>query len=199
MKGIDLSYAQRNVNWDVVVNQKLDFVYVKAAEGLHTIDNMKQSHSNGAASCGLKLGYYYFAHPGRCDAKASAQFFKAELAGLPAPDLIHALDIEVNEDNISPEQMLQWIHDFSAEWNAPIVIYGGPGFLNANLPADHDLGQYPLWLAEYEGTQAPTKFPVGWTECAIWQQSGNGAIPGIAQPVDINIGYNLPLLNPPAA
>ena len=196
LRGIDLSYAQLNVNWDVLVHQAIDFVYVKAAEGMHTIDTMKSSHSHGAKSCGLKLGYYYFAHPGKCDAVSSAQFFKANLNGLPDPDLLYALDVEVNDNNISPAAMLQWINDFIAEFNMPIMIYGGPGFLNANLPVNHGLGKYPLWLAEYETTAKPTLYPKGWSNCAIWQYCGNGTVKGIQQQVDLSRCDALPFLSP---
>ena len=197
-KGFDLSYSQPHVDWANLSKQALDFCYVKVCEGLHTIDSMCSNHAQGAADAHLSLGYYYFAHPGRCDAKASAQYFKANLQALPLPDLIHALDIEINEQNISPAEMLQWIHDFITEWNGPIMIYGGPGFLNANLPANHYLGNVPLWVAEYPTNpgEEPTQIPRGWDTYAIWQYTGNGSIPGIANPVDLNVSPALPFISP---
>ena len=200
-KGIDLSYEQPTIDWDILKLQGIDFCYIKVAEGIHTVDSMCKNHAINAKKYSYLCGYYYFAHPARCNAKESADFFKSNLADLPPADMLFALDIEVNGEQgytpLSAADLEKWISDFINELGLPVIIYGGPGFLDANLPADHHLGQYPLWLSEYEGTAAPTQYPRGWSACSIWQYTGKGTIKGIAEPVDLNVSQALPML--PAA
>ena len=146
-KGIDLSYAQPTIDWDILKLQGIDFCYIKVAEGIHTVDSMCKNHAINAKKYSYLCGYYYFAHPARCNAKESADFFKSNLAALPPADMLFSLDIEVNGEQgytpLSAADLEKWISDFINELGLPVIIYGGPGFLDANLPADHHLGQYP--------------------------------------------------------
>ncbi len=196
-KGIDVSHHQGAIDWDkvskvVIPNEPIRFVYIKTTEGATISDLKAETNAKEAKRVGLPFGYYHFAFPENKegDAVTEAKYFIAALRKLPKPTLAKAyvLDLEKNKDALKKADYLQWILAFIAEFETystePLIIYGGPSFLNDNLPSTHTLGNYPLWLAHYQ-TQKPT-LPVGWTEWLMWQWSEKGSVNGIAGNVDLN-------------
>jgi len=191
-KGIDLSSYQKNINWDLVTS---DFVIIKAAEDLFT-DSCAETHAENAAAKGIKKSYYYFAHPAKRtdDGILAANYFYDVIKDLPAPDFACALDLEINPNNLSKDEMGAWVMSFVTQmgnYGLAIMLYGSPYFLNEHLPVEHSLGTLPLWLSEYNGQSAPTLFPNGWTQCSVWQYSDRGSDGGIVNNLDVNLCYDL--------
>ena len=60
MKGIDVSNHNGYINWNLVKNNGINVVYIKATEGTTYIDPFLNSHYNGANSAGLTIGFYHF-------------------------------------------------------------------------------------------------------------------------------------------
>lgn len=204
--GIDVSKYQFDIDWNKIQQPittfdppAIVFAYIKATEGVGYIDPYAQANATGAKGAGLKIGYYHFATLNNAanpvaDAQSEAQAFLAAMAKLPAHDLPPVLDIEKNVSNLTKQQVLDWIHSFYAELEkngvTKYIIYSYKYFLDPNLPANHGLGNIPLWLANYSKVTAPP-LPIGWSSYAIWQYRSDGQFTGKSGkpvPCDVNKG-----------
>ncbi len=63
------------------------------------------------------------------------------------------------------------------------VLYSYAPFLNDHLPANHQLGNIPLWIAQYRNTLT---LPTGWSTYWAWQYTDKGTVNGISSVVDLN-------------
>jgi GH25 family lysozyme M1 (1,4-beta-N-acetylmuramidase) len=182
-KIIDISSYQSNIDWSKVTAEG---VIIKVGEA-NFADSSLVTHSNNASANDKHLSYYYFAHPNKnpdvtTDAEASADFFYNLIKDLEAPSFDCALDIEINPNSLTPSEMEEWITAFIANmgtYGISMMIYGGPYFLDNNLPDGHSLGTIGLWLSEYENTYAPTVYPKGWNTCTLWQHTANAIDGGL--------------------
>jgi GH25 family lysozyme M1 (1,4-beta-N-acetylmuramidase) len=116
--GIDVSGYQQDsaIHWPQV-KQSISFVYIKASEGINTVDALCKAHANGAVAAELKIGYYHFAIVSK-DAVEQARHFDNVMKGLPAASLPPVLDVETNKADLSPEEMEAWIATFINTMNS---------------------------------------------------------------------------------
>lgn len=189
MEGIDVSSYQGTIDWTKV---KTDFVYIKLSQGVRSHDPRVNEYANGAHQAGIKFGYYHFSTVNSTDviADASAEVIDviAHLKTLPSPTLAFVLDIETNEIELTQEQIQLWINTFITgmeHHGYKVILYSGLSWLNTNLPQNHNLGNVPLWLAEYTKAANPI-LPRGWKDYTIWQYSSEGHVMGIQGKVDLN-------------
>ena len=191
---IDVSHHNGNIDWKKVSfnTPKIEGVIIKVSQGTTIIDSKAVINAQGAVSVGLPIGYYHFATLNSTDvvtdATNEANWFITQVKKLPPPSLFIALDIELNEQKISPQLVLTYIKTFIAILKAsgfPYKIYSGKYFLNDNLPKNHGLGNIGLWHAQYSQTLTPS-IADGWSHCDLWQYSGTGTVSGIVGSVDLN-------------
>ncbi|TND08287.1 MAG: lysozyme precursor [Bacteroidetes bacterium] len=196
--GIDVSHHQGTIDWSKLKSADpaiglVNFVYIKATEGVGYIDPMALTYAQGAKAAGLRIGYYHFASLNdpnvSNDAAAEARYFDSQLKTLPAADLVPVLDLETNKSNLSPQLVQQWITAFLDTMNQlgypSVMLYSYQPFLDQYLPAGHPFGKLPLWLAQYRNVPQPT-LPKGWTAYTIWQYSNQGKLAGFTTNVDLN-------------
>lgn len=188
---IDISSYQKVTDWAKVKQTAgLEGIYIKACEGVNAPDSGFKEKAAGCQANQIPFGFYHFATLNKqeieADATGEANYFfnltKEFKTGLPL-----VLDIERNDLNLSPDKVHKYIHAFFnalKHAGAPdYVLYSYAPFLNANLPAGHDLGTVKLWLAAY--TPKPI-YPKGWNNIWLWQYSSNGFINGITGNIDLN-------------
>jgi len=76
-KGIDVSYCQRNVDWNKVKESGIDFAIIRAGFGKYSpnqIDSMFESHYSGATAANLHVGAYWYCYAKTVDqAKEEAE------------------------------------------------------------------------------------------------------------------------------
>lgn len=191
MKGIDVSHYQNQILWDEVKKDGVEFVFIKATQGIDYVDPALKGNAINAHANGIPLSYYHYAslnsHDVVKDAEAEAQHFIDTIKNLPTNDLPLALDIEENKGELTKQEVQLWIASFLNKifslWHADIYIYSYASFLDSNIPKDHPFGKNKLWLASYRPT--PT-LPHGWKEYEIWQFSQRGTVKGIKGFVDSN-------------
>jgi len=192
LRGIDVSHFQGAIDWPQVATSAVVFSFIKATEGAHIVDPLFKGNWVQCAAAGLTRGAYHFGRPGS-DAQAQAQLFFATVGALEPKDLPPALDIETL-DQCSPEEVLQWVLDFTAAADAlfgrQTMIYTDDGFWQnlASLPGCEQLGTRALWLADYVANPA---VPEPWQAWSCWQYSdgsvnGGTPVPGVAGNVDQN-------------
>lgn len=185
IKGIDVSHHQKNIDWQKVKNTGIEFVIIKATEGVDYVDDMFKSHYEGAKSVGLKVGVYHFATPSTVeDAKNEANDFLKAIGGLEL-DIAPVLDFEQSK-GVNPYTLtriaLKWLWTVEEALKAKPIFYSYPAFIKTKVYAD-DLKDYPLWIAHYN-TEKPNIKP--WNEFKFWQHTSDGQVDGINGRVDMN-------------
>ncbi len=185
--GIDVSYAQAKIDWQKVRMMEEDsvrvsFAFIKATEGLLTVDPYFKRNWREAAKAGIVCGAYHFFRPKK-DGLWQARFFlqnvKPEAGDLPA-----VVDIEVL-DGVSPDKMRKelraYITKVEAATGAKPIIYTGISFYKDYLKGHFD--GYPLWIAHYYQSELKLSEDTNWQ---FWQHSDKATINGIGHVVDFN-------------
>ena len=185
--GIDVSRYQNLINWgevkDMNVNNvKINFAFIKATEGVASIDNQFRRNWLQAQEQNICRGAYHFFIAGKNGKRQAANFI--ELVELKPGDLPPVLDIEetygVPADEIKRE-IGDWLVTVKNFYGVPPIIYTNINFYNTYLQTD--FSEYPLWVANY---LQPVKPGIAhpW---AFWQHSKSGRVNGIKGYVDFNV------------
>jgi lysozyme len=190
---IDVSHLQGAIDWAKVASNiiPIEGVYIKATQGVNFLDPHLVINSQGANSNGIKIGYYHFASLDTSDvvtdATNEANWFIANVKKCAVNTLPLVLDMETNKASLPKDKILLWAQTFFARLGnlgySNYMLYSYTPFLDVNLPADHNLGNIPLWIAAYSSSY---KLPHGWSKAFMWQYSANGSVQGITTHVDLN-------------
>ncbi len=194
LDGIDLSHHNLVTNWTALQTANIQFVYLKATEGLTYVDPAFARYWGEASTAGLRRGAYHFFHP-LTSPEAQADHFCTIMAQLKTGDLPPAVDLEEivpppdEWPRVPPAQRQDIVSRFvqRLETNCGVrpVIYTRRGWLGDFMPDPAGLAVYPIWLADYQSQTAPG-VPAPWTQWTFWQHSEIGTLPGIQGPVDLN-------------
>ena len=186
--GIDVSYAQGKINWPSVRAMEEDsihisFAFIKATEGLLTVDPYFKRNWREAPKTGIRCGAYHFFRPykkGLWQARFFLQNVKLESGDLPA-----VVDIE-RLDGVSPAAMRSQLHAFIkhtySKTHVKPIIYTGLSFYKDYLEGYFD--DYPLWIAHYNREDLKAGANTNWW---FWQHSETGKVNGINHAVDFNV------------
>ena len=185
--GIDVSHHQGKINWPEVVAMdvdgiKIEFVFLKATEGITQKDRQFKRNWKQAGEAGLIRGAYHFFHPTR-DAEKQALAF-IHTVELEPGDLPPVLDIEVVNRKSKKEIVegaLTWCRLVEAHYGIKPIIYTSPGYYDAFLSDDFEA--YTLWIAHYH----KKKPRMDHREWHFWQHADCATINGIKGGVDINV------------
>lgn len=186
--GIDVSYAQGKIDWQRVKAMeedgvKINFAFIKATEGLLTVDPYFQRNWREAAKTGILCGAYHFFRPEK-DGKLQARFFLQNV-NIEKGDLPPVVDVEKLYGK-SPTKMRHELYAFlthiEQKTQVRPVIYSGLSFYRDYLKGHFD--DYPLWIAHY---YRPELLPGNAIYWKFWQHSDKGKVNGITHSVDFDV------------
>ncbi len=210
--GMDVSSYQKNINWDEVKKQGIQFAMLRvgyrgygiSSEGIDgrlVIDPYFHSNINEAIRLGIPVGVYFFS-------QAKNEEEAIEEANLVIDNIKNykitypvAIDVEYansshsgRADGLTKEERTKVIQAFcntikNAGYKA--MLYTGRNFAINNLEMDK-LSMYDLWLAHYTGASQddPLKKPSNYTgNYTMWQYASSGSVSGIEGRVDMNICF----------
>jgi GH25 family lysozyme M1 (1,4-beta-N-acetylmuramidase)/alpha-tubulin suppressor-like RCC1 family protein len=184
VEGIDVSYHSGRVDWAAAHAAGYRFGLMLATAGVDFRDPFLAAHWESIRQAGLVRGAYHF-FVAADDPAAQAHHFLSHVVLEPG-DLPPVVDIESATDQ-APADLTARLETFLAEIEAAIgvkpIIYTSPVFWRDRV-RDHDLGGYPLWIAEYQVDQPIV--PAGWSQWHVWQWRDNAELPHIAPVVDLN-------------
>lgn len=185
--GIDVSYAQGKIDWQKVKAMEEDsvhisFAFIKATEGILTVDPYFQRNWREAPKVGITCGAYHYFKPsksGKLQAKFFLQIVKVEKGDLPV-----VADVE-ELNGMNPEKMRQELKDFlsyiQTKTGVKPIIYSGISFYQDYLAGYFD--DYTLWIAHYHQPQLNISSSAKWQ---FWQHSDGATINGIGHVVDFD-------------
>ncbi len=184
--GMDISHFQREINWDKIKEDGVNFVYIKASQSTHFKDpKFKQNREAAKNEC-IYRGAYHFYETGK-DPKKQAQNFVDAVVQLEAGDLPPVLDLEelgiktqVTKETYETNTLL-WLKTVEEKLGVRPIIYTDNSFGNKYL--NHpEFAKYKLWIAEYTKAKSP-KVPNVWkkTGWTIWQRTDREKLEGIGK------------------
>ncbi|KAF6569113.1 glycoside hydrolase [Paenibacillus sp. EKM206P] len=200
-QGIDVSHHQGNIDFKKVAADGLSFVFIKATQGRSFRSKTFLEFVKDAKASGLMIGAYHYvddsATTPEMARKEATNFVSAikDAGGVSTFDLPPVMDYESNKSNLSRKAITAVAKAFLEEverlTGVQPIVYTYPSFIS-NFSG---LSGYPLWIARYHATKAPSDAS-GWSRWDFWQYSdgqyggtlpsGTRKVSGIAGPVDLN-------------
>ena len=183
---VDISSNNGPIDWPTVAAHLLAKdpdagAIVKVSEGTNYVNTLLHQQRWGAHAASLKpVGLYHFGRPSANSGRAEAEFFLKAIGddgGILRGEFL-CLDLE--DDKVPPDAPLQaYVDDFrgivTRALGIRVIVYSGAYYLG---PHNVKVNPSDYWCAAPDATTPP--------ECAIWQYSWHGQIPGISNPVDLD-------------
>lgn len=191
IRGLDIYHEDDVTSWKELVAGGMEFVYIKATEGLHYRDLSFANNMKAAGDVGMIRGAYHFLHLD-LDPVAQADRFCSYIkacGGLEAEDFV-VLDWETQSGDPydidqDPHTVKAFLNEVASVLKKKCFIYVGYYMVNAvNNPLF--LKEYPLILPWY-APESQIKAPLPWTKWNIWQSSGMAKIRGLGNPGDLDV------------
>ena len=205
--GIDVAKYQGTIDWDFVSRSGIvDFAIVRAGyRGM--IDGEIQADSNArynmqeASKYGISLGVYFFSTAVTAEEAVEEADWVADLIARYPITYPVVYDCEGFTDPDSRQYGLSKTErtDIALAFLAQIEKRGYEGMFYASKSEIQEEAQwetsrieedYKIWVAQYTEDADPVFAASSYTgKHHMWQYTMNGAVPGISQPVDLNVAY----------
>lgn len=187
-KGIDISYCQRNIDFDKAKQSGIDFVIIRTGY-LGKTDDRFYEHIKGALAAGLDVGAYCYQMAKTADeAVKEAEETVSIIGSYPITypvfyDMEDSRLLKLTKEQRT-ETAIAFLETIRKNNFYP-AIYTTPSWLNNFLCSDR-LKKYDLWLAAWTyDPSEPTKYNMGQT---MWQW-GLDDVKGVKNKVDGDICY----------
>ncbi|TQF74630.1 glycoside hydrolase [Rhodococcus spelaei] len=192
VKGPDVASWQHpggsGINWFAVRAAGHNFAMVKATEGLSYVNPYFIQDGIGMRAAGVARGAYHYADVSQSP-EAQAAFFAGTAFPIVGGGLPPVLDLE-DTKGLPPAAVIDWTHRYlnsvQALTGRQPIIYTYPNFWRTAMANTTEFANYPLWIADYNGQNAPGPLPGGWRDWTFWQYTSTGQIPGVNGNVDLN-------------
>jgi lysozyme len=186
VRGIDVSHHQGEIDWSMVSQQGVDFVYIKASEGSDFKDHEFSRNWKKAAAAGLKRGAYHFFSFRSAGIDQAKNFI--DTVPIEAGTLPPVIDFEFtgNSKDVPPKDVvLKELSEFTREiqkvYGKTPIIYVTHSSYDSFLKDEDD--HYIFWIRDI--IQTPDLLDSeNWL---LWQYANNGRIHGIKGSVDLNV------------
>lgn len=197
IEGIDVSVWNGRLDWQKLKYHGVQFAILKHSEG----DNYKDPTFNfNLAEClknEIPVGAYHFYRFWK-DPKKQAQNLTSCGIDFTKPNTLPpVLDIEwqdntgvsnstIIKDRKSHEANLKLcLETIEKLCNRKPMIYTQASFWDGILGSPVGFEQYPLWVVDYNNSQAPV-CPTNWAKWTLWQFSATGKRKGSNSLLDLN-------------
>jgi len=185
-KLIDVSTWNGNIDWNKVYKSGVRYAMIRSSFGIENpnqVDNKFVRNITNAQKAGVKCGIYHYSYAkSAAEAKKEADFCLKTIKNYEI-DLPVAFDIEdSSQTGLGKDTLTNIVIAFcdrikSAGYRP--MLYCNPNWLCNYLHKDKLINKYDIWLANW-GVSAPSY------NCAIWQYSESGSVPGVSGSVDMN-------------
>ncbi len=187
IRGVDVSHHNEYVNWQMLREDGIHFVFMKSTEGIDHLDREYKYNYNLAKEVGLKVGTYHFYSFG-VDGKKQANHFLQNTI-LETDDIIPAIDVEhssLNKLSISKDAHNKMIDELKVLEKTLYDHIGVRPIIYTNkecyrLYVKNNFPDNPLWICDLHDE------PVGqYSNWHFWQFSHTGNLSGAIGDIDLN-------------
>lgn len=191
--GIDISSNNDVSSFDAVRHDGNRFVIAKATEGQdYRNPDFGRDQVRDIVDAGMVPGVYHFlrARLDRTGAREAAWFTEViGQAGYGKGFLPPVLDVESNDQGLTPAQMCRYVGSFlrlvRVNLGVKPIVYTYPSFGHQWFSGCSWLSTYRLWIAHY-GIATP-EVPGPWSRYLMWQYTATEHVKGVAGDVDRNV------------
>ncbi len=196
-KGIDVSYAQADIDFNAVKASGIDFVIIRAGargygSGDFIPDEYFDQNIEAASKAGLDIGIYFYTQAiNEVEAIEEAKFVLQKIGEHPNVKITYPIIMDVEGSagyrimSISNEQLNKNVMAFCETIRAAgyyPMVYADQNFGEYKL--DFSKLPYDYWMACYRNTN--TAFAL-WVPFTMWQYSDSGTVRGISGHVDLDV------------
>lgn len=192
IRGVDVSYYQGEIDWQVLAGENITFAFIKATEGSSHIDPKFAENWEQAGKTELKRGAYHF-FSFESSGKAQAEHF-ISVVPKTAGDLAPVIDIEFYGDRFynrpdvqkTREELQSLLDTLEAHYGVKPVIYATESSYSAYIRGSFDA--YPLWIRNVYFSPN-MGMPGKWT---FWQYDSEAKLQGYSgeeEHIDLNVFY----------
>lgn len=181
-QGIDVSHYQGSIDWSNVAPLQ-DFIFLKASDGMTTIDPRFHENATALHQYNTPVGAYHFFEPND-DPIAQAQHYLKQ-TNQYSLEFRPVLDIEISSGvdiDILSKNALTWLTYIENKTGCQPIIYSNAPFWNKYL--GDKFNRYDFWLADYNEIPEPPKSRTNWQ---LWQFTDKGRVPGMRKVVDQSV------------
>ena len=180
VRGIDISRYNGDIDFERVAASGIDFVFIKASEGVTHRDTLFRRNMADATRAGLITGAYHFFRFDSDGVEQALNFLRA--VGHRKPELGLVIDVESagNPSGVDPIKIKKNLASMVEYMNLlghRVMIYtnhdGYYDYIEEILPG------YPLWICRFREN------PIN-AEWTFWQYDHHGRVDGIQGDVDLN-------------
>ena len=192
IRGVDVSYYQGEIDWQVLSGERIDFAFIKATEGSGHIDTKFEENWEQAGKTDLKRGAYHF-FSFESTGKAQAEHF---ISVVPKEEgmLSPVVDIEFygNRFYDKPDvegtrrQLQSLLDELEAYYGVKPMIYATESSYSTYIRGAFD--DYPLWIRNVYFSPN-MGMPGRWT---FWQYDSEAKLQGYSgeeEHIDLNVFY----------
>lgn len=204
--GIDVARYQGTIDWQQVAQSDVDFAIVRVgyramADGQIKPDPNGQYNLQEASKAGVSLGAYFFSTAvTEEEAMEEAAWVAEFISGYPITyPVVYDCEGFNAEDSRQYLMTRQERTDVAMVFLKTIESLGYEGmFYGSKNDLEFDNcwetsrieEEYKIWVAQYPAQPYPATEESSYSGLHhMWQYSTNGQIPGISQPVDLNVAY----------
>lgn len=181
IRGIDVSSHNGKIDFNKVAEDGIEFVFIKATEGIDFRDQNFNTNYENAKIAGLKTGVYHFFKFNRDGVEQATNFVRS--LGSLKPDLPLVIDVEKagNSSEIDTDLIKKRLFsmvDYLNLLGFRVMFYtnyeGYYEYLADTFPG------YPLWICRFKEN------PIN-AEWTFWQYNHRGKINGIKGDTDLDV------------
>lgn len=181
VRGIDVSHHNGRIDYKKVADSGIEFVFIKASEGINHRDSLFEVNYQEACMADLKTGAYHFFRFDADGVEQAVNFLHA--VGSRHYELGLVVDVESagNASGVPVEDIQRRLLNMIDYMN----LLGHRVMIYTNLDGYYDfvadiLPGYPLWICRFREN------PIN-AEWTFWQFDHHGNVPGVVGDVDINV------------
>lgn len=192
IRGVDVSYYQGEIDWQVLAGENITFAFIKATEGSSHIDTKFMENWEQVEKTALKRGAYHF-FSFESSGKAQAEHF-ISVVPKTAGDISPVIDIEFYGDRFynrpnaaeTRKELQSLLDTLEAHYGVKPVIYATESSYSAYIRGHFD--GYPLWIRNVYFSPN-MGMPGKWT---FWQYDSEAKLQGYSgeeEHIDLNVFY----------
>lgn len=205
--GIDVSRYQGTIDWSQVAEAGVDFVMIRVGYRSAQEDREIYADSNArynmqeAQAAGIQVGAYFFSTAAtQEEAREEAQWVSEYISQYQITYPV-AFDCEGYEKEgsilfgLTNEQRtdiaIAFMEEIYGQGYTPMFYASSYAMTGSNHWDMSRIEQtYKVWVSQYPALPYPQTENSSYEGLhAMWQYTNQGSVPGIAQPVDVNVAY----------
>jgi len=194
-RGIDIAHHQGNPDFKRVKAAGIDYVMIKATEGVNYVDLCFAANTAAAIAAGLPVGVYHFLRAG-----SAADQVRDCLAAIKPYKITWPVAVDVENppkgtelSDLGRDKLTDLALDVCARIKAAgyqPMIYSNYNWLYVAKLLDVNrikAANIPIWMARY--SKATPDNTDRSALCDMWQYASDGKVDGITSNVDMDVSY----------